>query len=61
MSGDVDSAIRIELALRGAQIAKCALELMTLSPSLAQLQMSQIEEEVQRARIWLKAALGKKS
>jgi hypothetical protein len=53
-----DSSVRIELALRGAQIAKCALELMSLSPEIAMLQICRIEKEIRETRNWLAGKLG---
>lgn len=41
-----DPAIKIELALRGARIAKMALELMELNPSLAYPQLVEVNKEV---------------
>ena len=52
-----DSCTRIELALRGAQIAKKALELMSLSPEIARLQLEDVATEVQHTRLWLAGKL----
>ena len=53
-NGD-DSAIRIELALRGAHIAKKALELISLSPELAYFQLLQIVRAVKETDEFLQA------
>ncbi len=53
-NGD-DSAIRIELALRGAHIAKKALELISLSPELAHFQLVQIVRAVKETDEFLQA------
>jgi predicted RNase H-like nuclease len=41
-----DSALRVEIALRGARLAKSALELMSLSPDLVRLQLCEIVKQV---------------
>jgi hypothetical protein len=50
-----DSTVQIELALRGAQIAKVALELMNLSPILAHLQLVEIVKHVKEADEFLQS------
>jgi hypothetical protein len=50
-----DSTVQIELALRGAQIAKVALELMNLPPILAHLQLVEIVKHVKEADEFLQS------
>jgi hypothetical protein len=50
-----DSGIRIELALRGAHIAKIALELMALPSDLAHLQLVEIVKAVRETDDFLKS------
>jgi hypothetical protein len=49
-----DSAIRIELALRGGMIAKAALELTNLAPELGYLQLVEVVKHVRETDEFLK-------
>jgi hypothetical protein len=50
-----DSGIRVSLALRGAHIAKLALELMSLNPELAHLQLVEVVKAVKETDEWLQS------
>ncbi len=52
--GGDDSGVRIELALRGAHIAKTALELMSVPPELAHFQLVEITQAVVETGRFLK-------
>jgi hypothetical protein len=50
-----DSAVRVELGLRGAIIAKAALELMSLGPEFAHLQLVEVVKRVRETDEFLRA------
>lgn len=49
-----DSTVRIELGLRAAHLAKVCLEMLSLSPQLARLQLHQIAQELKDVDEFLK-------
>jgi hypothetical protein len=49
-----DSATRVEIAIRAAHLAKTVLELLSLSPELARLQLGQIAQELREMDDFLK-------
>jgi hypothetical protein len=49
-----DAAIRIEVSLRAARIAKCALDLMNLDPMIVPLQLVEVVKEVRQLDDMLK-------
>jgi hypothetical protein len=51
-----DSAVRVEMAIRGAHIAKQALELLAIEPCLARMQLVEIVKAVREADNFLKEA-----
>jgi hypothetical protein len=50
-----DSQTRISIALHGAQIAKTALELMSLSPEFARLQLQEVARRIHETDQFLKS------
>lgn len=48
-----DSAIRIEITIRAAMLAKAVLELLNMSPEIAVLQAADIHRQTVELRQWL--------
>lgn len=49
-----DSGTRVELGLRGAMLAKASLELLSLDPKLARLQLAEIAKQFNELNKFLK-------
>ena len=50
-----DSAVRIEVSLRAAMIAKAALDLLNLEPCLCRLQLAEVARLIGETDKWLQA------
>ena len=53
MTTRTESGINVELALRSAVIAKQVLEMMSMSPSLARMQLQSVAEQILELKSWL--------
>lgn len=48
-----DSSVRIEISIRSALIAKSVLEMMSLEPAIAQLQLREVLKQIEELSIFL--------